>query len=400
MLTNNRIYLGAVLLILGFMFVFVVSQVVYSFSPESKISHCDGMENWDLQIDCVYESMRNEINNRGLEPALRILDTAHKINLPPFVRAECHRHAHNLGDMLYYEIYVKKGGFGAIKFPEGSTICSYGVFHGFLEHLIQDNPYPEFVVEICEYLDNELGDTMGAIRGTCYHGSGHGFMLRQAEILHKNDWGNLTNIIEAPIRDCEKLVSATSSEIEKCREGVFNVVVNWMTDEQYGLKFDFEDSFAVCDNLETIFHKLCYKEIMRKIGVAYEYNPVNLLSILEKPKHPNLSYLYINKGLIDIERKIGYKRMLMICNELNDEFFEDCVLASAESLYESGYMQEEYKGVMLVCEEGLVIQRGMKRPCYEQLSSRLNRYYSNDRIRSICKEFPTDMRHYCEEQLK
>lgn len=52
-----------------------------------------------------------------------------------------------------------------------------------------------------------------------------------------------------------------------------------------------------------------------------------------------------------------------------------------------------------MCEVESVVERGMRSFCYERVSLRLNRFYTKDKIRSICGEFPEDVRDFCEVQI-
>jgi hypothetical protein len=400
MLVNRRKTLGAILIVAVFALMWGIDFVIAEADPYNKIRHCEKIEDGGKQVDCVYRVISSELNDSKFVSALDIFNSANEAELTDFNKGECHRHAHNFGHFLYYEIFLQKGGFDAIEFPQGSTVCSYGIFHGFLEHLVQDNPYQSFVTKTCNYLDEELGDTMRDIKRTCYHASGHGFMMNYAERVDISDWGKLSIFANKALEQCDRLPNLAMRELEECREGIFNVGVNWMTDEQFGFKFDNKNPFAQCDKLDSSSHKLCYREISRKMDSVSDFDPITLQLMLEKAHNPELALSARSVALGGIVRKLGFEKTLSRCKDGGKELFKACVSASIYGLYEAGLIQEEYKEPMKICENNLATNNGLREFCYKTVSMQLTRFYTQNRIRSICNEFPKDVRHFCKEQLK
>lgn len=209
------------------------------------VKGADGPE----KIDCWLELATAFVRKGDISGAFSVFSYLYN-TYPYFGASGCHLHAHRLGDAAYYEYYVVQDkSLADMELPQETTSCGYGFFHGFIEHLIQDRPDPAFVTKTCEYLRGRLSPTMRDIATICYHASGHGFIQSIGDSLAKRNWGNISDMVTLPLTNCEKLRSAGDGGIEDCREGIFNVLSDWMSVENFGLKFDFVHPFKVCDAL-------------------------------------------------------------------------------------------------------------------------------------------------------
>lgn len=358
----------------------------------------EGVE--QLQIECVFKMIEDEMEMSGTKEAMYVFSRAYE-RLYAFASTGCHRYAHRVGDVAYYEGYLTTKDLSKMDFPQETTACGYGFFHGFLEHLIQDHPSPEFVTQVCEHLDSELGDTMADIRIICYHGSGHGFTLAAVEQVPRAAWGEMRRFVDGPIAQCEKLERANENEVEECKQGVFNVIVDWMEDEQYGFAYDYERPFAKCDVLPAGYVNACYYEMAQKLDGASNRDPVLLADIAHQAITRDLAELAFRVGIAGVIQQtiadgIGYEATLGRCDELGDDFYAACIGSIVHGLFEHGSPQKEYEKALVFCADPFIRARGFEQECYSKTAGRLLRFYSQEHALEICREFPPDFYGLCE----
>jgi hypothetical protein len=121
-----------------------------------------------------------------------------------------------------------------IDFPPQTERCNYGFWHGFLEHYIQNRLDGSVAKDTCEYLVGRYGSVLPRFSSACYHAIGHGYMQAEADTIEKLEWGNASAIIHTPLTRCDSL-PLTPFHIGECREGVFRVLADWMTLNNFGL---------------------------------------------------------------------------------------------------------------------------------------------------------------------
>jgi len=389
--------LVVVIVLAGAVFIY---GVLAARDPTKKIEHCGYETENAIQADCVFRVITEDLRKGKFTAALEVFEEARNEGFAEFVPGECHRKAHAFGDVLYYEAYLQSGGFDGFSFPLGSTVCSYGIFHGFFEHLFQDNPSVDFVTETCKMMSDKFGHSMRDIRDTCYHAAGHGFTLHQVEKLSSKDFGNLQLLTREPFDICSTLPESSAFELlDECQEGVFNIAINFMTDEEYGFSFDVEEPFKICEEVDEDMAPYCYRETARKLDNVSGYNPITLLSILESAPRPEEARKWFSKSVGGIARRIGFEESLKRCWDAPDSVYVDCVRYVISGLFEGGPIQKEYKEPLRMCAHELVVSRGFEKECYDTIISRLPRYYSSEQRVYICKEFPQQALAACEESL-
>lgn len=384
-------------LVVGASTVGMLVQVVVPWRQAVALAACKGEQNDALTVECIFRVIENELTTRGVTSATEVFARAYR-EFPAFVRGACHVHAHRLGDLTYYQVYVGHEDFDSIEFPQATTACGYGFFHGFLEHLIQDHPDPAFVTKTCDYLTRRLGKDMGSIEMTCYHGSGHGFMLAQSERVPRAQWGDVQAFSTVPLTQCEALAEADKLDLEQCKEGVFNVLDEWAAIGQNGFSLDSGEPFALCAHVPEPSLKACYYEMAQKIDYVAQLNPQLLVPIVQKVPQ-EYALMAFNVGVAGIVQNVianpgGYQNMLAQCATLNSTFAQPCLISVVKGLFEHGEPQEEYKKALLVCTDPIVTE-GEKKYCYEAVADKLDRFYVPERVREICGEFPLAYREAC-----
>lgn len=366
---------------------------------ERNATACDISNGTESEkLDCWLQLIFSEMKRGGVASAFaafgHIYDT-----YPMFGASGCHQHAHKVGDTAYYEFFVAKGlTLEEMDFPQETTTCGYGFFHGFVEHLIQDNPDPAFVAETCEYLRSRLSHDMRDIGTICYHASGHGFTVAKADVLKKSEWGNMRAMIEMPLARCEGLPT-NEKEVEDCREGVFNVISDWMTMNNLGLEFNFEDPFSSCNQLPARWHYACYYEFGMKLEPVTGDSPIRAAEYVQSIRDFTLREMTFGvmvAGMMQRDAPLGsYLETFKECTSMPDELFKMCITSSANGMMEHGSPGKEYMDVMRACAEPILSPREGTRLCFETLALRLSRFYTQEEKARICEEFPQLYKDSC-----
>lgn len=362
-------------------------------------SACSGVATEDQQADCLFKFVDRKVEHGDLRGAFMTLAAAYTEF--ETISRRCHVHAHRIGDSAYYRYYLIKGiDIRDMDFPQETTSCGYGFFHGFLEHLIQDRPDPAYAMEVCQALHEQYHSTMSNIRVICYHGTGHGYAIAHALTVPKSDWGNVRAFVDAPVAKCDAMTRASESEREDCRQGVFNVLILWMEDEDFGFSYDEGRPFAVCNEGSPHTQHACTYEMAQRLSGVADNDMVlvdQLASQAATPELVDVAFLVGTAGVIQqtISDGRGYEPVLAGCSALSDARFRDCVEGIVWGLYEHGLPQQEFAKVLDFCAEDEVAARDEASFCYRKAAERLPRFYTNERIRRICASFPSAYAHLC-----
>lgn len=365
------------------------------------IEKCKSIKSETEQVECAFSVLTPMLDSYGIESAMRVFKSAYE-TLPAFVDTGCHKHAHRMGDLTYYRLYPRVGDIEALHFPQETTACGYGFFHGLLEHLLQDNPTPEFATHVCEYLSDTYKQDMGDIRITCYHGVGHGFMLGHSELVPKAQWGTIRAFVDVPFAQCEALPKADTAEQEQCMEGIFNLVADWRDFNQFGFvrPQDGTKLFSVCDELPKRMHNACYFEMAQKLDRFGRNDPAAIAEIVSFGRDAEFRSLAFSVGVGGVMQQVigkgrEYESILADCTELEDPFAALCTKSVINGLFEHGEPQEEYKKPLEACAQDSVHSASLEGVCYRALSERLRRFYTQEKAENICSEFPRAYRDEC-----
>jgi hypothetical protein len=375
----------------------VLSAVALLFFTNSsragELMPCD-TQSGDQQIECVFGVIEKNLLERGVAGGFEIFSQAYE-RYPAFVATGCHRHAHRVGDLVYYRLYVGAEDFDSIDFPQSTTACGYGMYHGLLEHLIQDHPLPSFVTETCHYLTKRLETTMNDIQLTCYHGAGHGFTLAEAERTPKSDWGSISAFTKYPLEQCDALTEATATDIEQCKEGVFNVVVDWMDLKQYGFAYNDEAPFAACSVAPASSTEACYYEMAQKLDRLAAHDPVRLADIVAGISDTHLRELSFSVGIAGVVQNVilqgGQRQAIERCRTLSDAYYLACMQSIVHGMFEHGSPQREYVEALNLCAE----VPSDTAECYRAVAGWLPRFYTPDERLAVCAQFPAEYKDAC-----
>lgn len=369
------------------------------FSRAIELRSCEGDVSVSVRVECIFRIVESAYMHDGIGEAMRIFSNAYVL-FPDFASSGCHKYAHRMGDLAYYYGYVETQDFDTIDFPPETTACGYGFYHGFFEHLIQDHPTSEFVNETCEYMRERLSKIMPQISMTCYHGSGHGLTLAESEIQSKKAWGNMLEFAKRPVAICEAMPNATMNDKDECKEGVFNIIVEWMSLKQFGFEYDEDHPFRPCDKLGGVYVKPCYFEMSQKLDYFSNYDPVRMIDILSNAS-PEVKQRSFETGVAGLMQHIiandePYHSVLARCREISDGAYLVCLRSVVNGMFEHGEPRHEYEKVLELCASH-ILGDSQKDACYEYLSIRLRRFFDNDEVRRICALLPKERREFCLE---
>ncbi len=383
----NR-YRVSILLVLVFA-VLGSTLALYRESQESTaIAFCQNeFQNDEEKINCWYDLIRKKFSKEGTEAAFTLFERIYR-DYDTFSNTGCHRHAHNVGDMAYYFDYLNHEDITKTEFPRNASTCGYGFYHGFFEHLIQGNPRVEFVTEICEYAKVALLPVAPAIAQTCYHGSGHGFVLAEAgRLTNPEDW-NIKTFTGAPLNSCESLPEAGEKEIKECRQGVYNVLVDWMADEEYGLSYDSEKPFAVCDLEKYDRQPDCYYEMSQKLDGVSGQDPIKAVAIANSAKRADLRGSIVSvalAGMVQHDPKGDQNRLLLSCQGVIGVLKDSCIAGIVGGLIEHNTALGDYSNALNFCA-GETLNEDESKTCYRALGANIQRFKTLEELGFSCKK--------------
>jgi len=388
-----------VLAIAAGMFALSVPHLAERIATILHAEACDAAhEGVQAKVDCWLERPLGIVNAGSLTAGFRAFTYLYE-TYPAFASTGCHRYAHKVGDAAYYNLMLAHGlSLEDIDFPQSTTACGYGFFHGFVEHLVQNDPDQRTVVAHCEYLRSTYAGTMRDIGTICYHASGHGFMQAQADALPEGMHGNPRLMVRRPLEECEALPT-NEREIEDCREGVFNVLVDWMETGDFGLTFDLKDPLGVCAHVEKQWEYACYYELGQNLGKITEGSPLKAAQFsmsIRDAELRTMTFGVMVAGMMQSAAALDeYTTVLDECVHIDDQaLYETCVVSSANGMMEHGVPGSEYEKVLELCAVGFLDERG-RSVCYGALASRLTRFYPQEKAEQICAEFPASYREAC-----
>jgi hypothetical protein len=357
-------------------------------SREARVHQCDReYDNETAKIDCWYGVISDAFEEEGTREAFDLFEYVYA-SFNEFSNSGCHRHAHRVGDMAYYFDYVNHRDLSLVEFPKNANSCGYGFYHGFFEHMVQDVPDPQFVTETCEYLADTIASTAPAISQTCYHGAGHGFVFARADVLTREHEWSPQAFVEEPLALCESLPKANEHEISKCQEGVFNVLVDWMADGEYGLSYDYEQPFLICEEQEEQRREACYYEMAQKMDRASGNDPLRIIDFALRPEDPKIQQMIMAVGVAGIvqhDPTDDQSQLAMACNDIEHELLQEaCFTGIIAGLVEHG-VSGDYTNAAVFCESELLTE-DVREQCYRTLQNKLERFETEGDIQRMCED--------------
>lgn len=360
--------------VLGLMF------VNYSGSKpklDKLIVACDTS---DDKVRCWKKTLEKVIVDYDLDVAFNLMDEWYKRDKDFAV--SCHDFAHLLGKEAY-KLFRSRSDF---RINAKTAYCSYGFYHGFMENLaaVSDN-YSE-AREFCNYVDSQLSKETPDVSLQCFHGMGHGWVN-----VHDNPavWGNV-DLIVGPALDLCRKVSSNESQLTRCATGVYNGVVLFMIDGEYGLKIDETEPLKICMSQPNEFKDACFISMNILLMALTKGDFEKASHFIEKIDDANMArHAMINLAAVEslpsLKKEGGYARQINICRKLQDRLVHSCLQGYAYGFMENGQPGEEYLRPLEFCAVDELNEKE-KESCYEYIFSYLPMWYSEEKVLEICSD--------------
>lgn len=347
---------------------------------------------------CWSEKLRDELQTHGAKAAFTLFKTYYASD-KDFTTIGCHLMAHQLGDDAYGE-YLRYGkDLSKLQFPPESVYCGYGYYHGILEHMIRDNPDYAKADAFCKDLIREYEGTVPRIRLNCYHAIGHGFV---PEPTDAEQWGNV-QLLTAPALEACRKIPELDAQVE-CMQGTFNVIGDWMWNNQFGLSFPKNDSLSLCRSFsDNEVARACYYELsMRLLPFAGD----NLVTVYEKyvASIPNddIAGMVINSaaaGLLGAHiSEATFIPFLRECRALPERVQEDCLKGLSGGFVAHGEPGKEYIKALAFCGDDTLTETEQD-ICFENTIRTFKGSYTKEKVADICTSIPEAYQHYCAYSL-
>ncbi len=356
-------------------------------SDLSKLESGEKQRCWDVLLT-------EALDTRGVDGAFKVFTDLYQTD-EVFAKSGCHQHAHRVGELVYAQ-YADTKNYKKIDFPQSTVTCGYGFFHGFIEHMLRDNPDVALGKEFCEYLTDKYSQTLPIVRRNCYHSMGHGFIPDPPP----NDlWGDLQPIVEEPLAKCQQ-ISGERTLTAECEQGVFNVVSSWFSHHAYGFFLDEEDPFAVCEAQSTyeIAHS-CYYEMAMVIG-PFVKDDIEILAkkYVDPIKDDKIALMVLNSATAGFMQAAiimnDHESMLAKCYTLAPRLVVECINGLSGGFIAHGEPGKEYVKAIQFCSSSLLTEEH-RDICFRNIIRTFKDTYSRDKVADVCKSVAETYKKYC-----
>lgn len=335
---------------------------IYFVSPDMRavagLRLCGVLSKHSQQVECVYKVIQKELHRGGLAPAVATFSRANTMYRNT-LDVDCHAAIHRVGDMAYYDLLTNDPDLSHYDFTPQTTMCGEGFYHGFFEHLIQDDPRPERILATCNYFKHAESAYMNKISITCFHAAGHGLIRANAEQVPRALWGNPASFVDPALRVCDLIEGVTANELVLCKTGVMSIFIQMNSFENYG--FSRKSSFDTCDMLVSSQRETCYR--MAALMVS--------------------------------QRDDDYKRAWSTCSSAAPVLRRACIAYIPIGLFTNGIHPRSYQSALDFCSAVATTHAEQKRFCYEKVGQALIAQYRDPLYTPDCDLFPEEYRDIC-----
>lgn len=388
--------MSAALAFFGLLFLTVESPVTLSADALERATSCDEANvEAVVKVDCFRTILNDEVATRGSAAAMRLFAYLYD-QYVSFSDTSCHLHAHAVGDAAYYYEYRSTHDIQRMEFDETMRACGYGYFHGLFEHLMQHEPDAGLTDQICSYLDRTYADIIPYIEGTCYHGSGHGFMLAQLDTSPDLYTENISTLMEKPFALCDAL-KTTLEYIDECKSGIFVLFTTFVEQRDLGFYMSQENIYSPCLSIsDEHTRRICYKEFSRRTGWAV----VGLQETYDYMKRYIPTEWFIEnfwiytKGILAFDSQSSHEEYVTWCRTLVDTTEQEtCFTAIPHGLLQHGPPGKEYQPALAFCEQPFLTDNE-RTLCYENVSYRIKNFLAPLTPEAVCS-LPETPARFC-----
>lgn len=344
---------------------------------------------------CWYNKIKIQMDAKGVASALKYLGVLYR-KYPSFA-STCHDVTHLIGKEAYNDYKSGK----KFTFPEETSWCGYGFYHGFVENMLAGKNGYQVARDFCESVnENPVGNIANSVAiYSCYHGIGHATFDNYGYIISKD-----ANAIVTPaIKACEDATKGLVFEKTKqCVTGVFNALANAYGLKTYGLELDQKDPVSVCRLQSKKYSKYCFLE-------------VSLVWIHDKMGHYDFTFgdgaKYIQSiGDVEGEKSsieslaseyghlhqsfVSDNELIKNCRTLRPDLFKSCIDGTLLGLLNWGTPGSEYKRAISFCANN-IFESKEEADCYEYVFKNLPSHYSKDKLLKICNTVKDKYKDQC-----
>lgn len=320
-----------------------------------RLYTCNAYHTVGGRTECAYSVVEEAMRAQGTGEAMKLWSEARRV-VRNFSDEACHSASHRVGDMAYYHFYVADTDSVRFTYPFESTVCDYGFYHGFYEHLFQDHPDPAFVIKTCDALPMGPEPYKAVIRMTCFHGSGHGFVLAMADIVSPQKFGDVHAFTDKPLQFCDQMKGVTTLEHGRCVYGIFAEIAQFQYLNNYGFSFatSTKDRFSLCGAFAGDTRDKCARVTA-------------IVSVSE----------------------FGAQNTLEACQALQGaSSFAACTQGVVLGLYIDAATPKEFQQGLDLCASGAVAKGQATAACYQQIAVVIHAYYASDDTVRLCRMLP------------
>lgn len=324
------------------------------------LSTCYLQTTYSGRSECAYAVIQQRLVSGGPGAALRTFGIADRMF--PYLNLDCHDGIHRVGDMLYYQIYAgSEEKITPDLFPPEALMCNHGFFHGVFEHLFQDRPDPQFIVDTCRPFEDRGDARKNATFYTCYHAAGHGLFRAQAEQVAEKDWGKPSAFVNPAAARCAELPGADALQKFNCTTGVESIFMQTSMLGEFGLSDpEWDHGFKICDQLDPSFHESCY---------------------------------YV-RSLMLAQMTSGYQHAMDRCSGKPEPLYLQCMRGVVAGLVVNGMNAGAFAETLRMCELPEMVSRGDRDACYTQVVTQVGFEYLQDFVPD-CQLMPEEYRSAC-----
>lgn len=142
----------------------------------------------------------------------------------------------------------------------------------------------------------------------------------------------------------------------------------------------------------------------QKIDSASGYDAQKMISLVSVIPDESNRLMAFEVGMAGfVQQSIsteGYSYAYAQCERLNGIYYDSCLKSVAWALFEHGDPQREYEKSLQLCADPQVESRGKAAFCYERIAEALPRFYTEDKVLSICRQFPAAYQSVCRDHSK
>lgn len=333
------------------------------------------------RLECWRKHILSILQKSGVDAALTQVGESY-VSDPAFAK-ECHSFAHIIGEETY-RLFASRKDIGI---SSKISYCAYGVYHGFMEALLQDGGDLGRARSFCSHVSGELWESLQSIYSVdnaCYHGIGHGVV----DGSDPRARGDSQSIAQPGLELCSQ-VADTEDHIKSCATGVFNSLALMHINREHGLSPNAENPYGICEPyVDAHYRRACYEQmntlILHVAGGDFKKALGFAASLPEEDVYFAMLSLAANfaKALLD-DPSVSDKAFLYICGELSQHLRQACIQGLVGGLMEHGQPGSAHIRAKIFCESGGLMEVD-RSGCIKVIISNARTLYSPEKAYKIC----------------